>query len=101
MNSSVPTEWITDELARFCDIVGGGTPDRAVHEYWGGQIPWVSPTEVTSLVSKYISKTKDSLYNLLYETKYYWHRLWCEPANINPVDLENFSYLSFQKLMLL
>lgn len=64
MNSSVPTEWITDELARFCDIVGGGTPDRAVHEYWGGQIPWVSPTEVTSLVSKYISKTKESLTQL-------------------------------------
>jgi len=64
MNSSVPTEWITDELARFCDIVGGGTPDRAVHEYWGGKIPWVSPTEVTSLVSKYISKTKEGLTQL-------------------------------------
>ncbi len=64
MNSSVPTEWITDELARFCDIVGGGTPDRAVHEYWGGQILWVSPTEVTFLVSKYISKTTESLTQL-------------------------------------
>ena len=64
MNSLVPTEWITDELVRFCDIVGGGTPDRAVHEYWGGQIPWVSPTEVTSLVSKYISKTKEGLTQL-------------------------------------
>ncbi|HKM26797.1 MAG TPA: restriction endonuclease subunit S [Thiopseudomonas sp.] len=64
MSSPVPTEWITDELVRFCDIVGGGTPDRAVHEYWGGQIPWVSPTEVTSLASKYISKTKEGLTQL-------------------------------------
>ncbi len=64
MSSPVPTEWITDELVRFCDIVGGGTPDRAVNDYWGGQIPWVSPTEVTSLASKYISKTKEGLTQL-------------------------------------
>lgn len=64
MSNSASTEWITDELVRFCDIIGGGTPDRAVDEFWGGQIPWLSPTEVTSLASKYISKTKEGLTQL-------------------------------------
>lgn len=64
MSNLTPIGWLNGELVRFCEVVGGGTPDRAIHEYWGGQIPWVSPTEITSLGAKYISNTRDSLTQL-------------------------------------
>ncbi|MCX4190812.1 restriction endonuclease subunit S [Methylophaga sp. OBS3] len=59
MSNPVPEGWSSAELATFCDVVGGGTPDRSVGEYWGGEIPWVSPSEITSRTSKYISGTKE------------------------------------------
>ncbi|WP_339118468.1 restriction endonuclease subunit S [Halomonas sp. BMC6] len=58
---SVPEGWTSAELSDFCDTVGGGTPDRSVEEYWNGEIPWASPTEITTRHSKYISKTKESI----------------------------------------
>ncbi|RUR34069.1 restriction endonuclease subunit S [Vreelandella andesensis] len=59
--NSVPKGWTSAELSDFCDTVGGGTPDRSVEEYWNGEIPWASPTEITTRHSKYISKTKESI----------------------------------------
>lgn len=59
--NSVPEGWTSAELSDFCDTVGGGTPDRSVEEYWNGEIPWASPTEITTRHTKYISKTKESI----------------------------------------
>lgn len=64
MSKAVPNEWSSGELSKYCDIVGGGTPDRNVPDYWGGDIPWVSPTEITSRTSKYITDTKEHITQL-------------------------------------
>ncbi|MDD9173705.1 hypothetical protein ERW49_07705 [Aliivibrio finisterrensis] len=64
MNEFVPEGWSVNKLSDICNIVGGGTPERAKPEYWGGDIPWVSPTEVTSLKSRYITKTKEKITDL-------------------------------------
>ena len=61
MSSQIPHDWKLNQLSDICDIVGGGTPERIKKEYWGGDIPWASPTEVTSLKSRYIYKTKESI----------------------------------------
>ncbi|WP_273009904.1 restriction endonuclease subunit S [Spongiibacter tropicus] len=61
MSNSVPEGWTSSLLAEFCDVVGGGTPDRSVREFWGGDIPWASPTEITSSFRKYISETKERI----------------------------------------
>ena len=61
MSNTVPEGWSSAELTTFCEIVGGGTPDRSVEEYWNGDIPWASPTEITSRFSKHISRTKESI----------------------------------------
>ncbi len=47
-----------DELA---EISGGGTPSRVHPEFFGGDIPWATPTDVTALDSLYIRKTKETL----------------------------------------
>ena len=39
-------EWCVDPLGELFETMTGGTPDRAVKEYWGGTIPWIT----TSLV---------------------------------------------------
>lgn len=36
-------------------IVGGGTPGTSVPEYWGGDIPWVTPKDLSSLRGRYVA----------------------------------------------
>lgn len=46
---------------RICEIgevVGGGTPSTKRNEYWNGCIPWISPKDLTSYTSVYISHGK-------------------------------------------
>lgn len=40
-------EWQELKLGDICDIIGGGTPDTTVNEYWGNDINWFTPTEIT------------------------------------------------------
>ena len=39
------------------EVGGGGTPRTAADEYWGGDIPWATPTDVTRLTAPYLSAT--------------------------------------------
>jgi type I restriction enzyme S subunit len=41
-----PRGWPTERLGDLFDIFGGGTPSKAVAEYWSGDIPWVSPKDM-------------------------------------------------------
>ncbi|MDY5421791.1 restriction endonuclease subunit S [Actinobacillus porcinus] len=38
--------WEQRKLGEIVEIVGGGTPDTAIPEYWNGSIDWYSPTEI-------------------------------------------------------
>ncbi|MEU9974130.1 restriction endonuclease subunit S [Streptomyces sp. NPDC051014] len=38
-------------------IVGGGTPSTKAEEYWGGEIAWTTPTDVTALSAPYLFET--------------------------------------------
>ena len=42
--------WIETTLGDVVDIVGGGTPDTNVPEFWNGEIDWYSPTEIGNSV---------------------------------------------------
>lgn len=48
-------------LAEVGEFTGGGTPSKKVIEYWDGNIPWVSPKDMKSLL---ISETKDYITDL-------------------------------------
>lgn len=39
-------DWDETTLGEVVDIVGGGTPDTNVPEFWNGDIDWYSPTEI-------------------------------------------------------
>ncbi|MCB1097260.1 MAG: restriction endonuclease subunit S [Verrucomicrobiae bacterium] len=54
--SAVNTKTIPlGDLVRF---EGGGTPSKAIPEYWNGDIPWASVKDITSLE---LSRTSDSI----------------------------------------
>lgn len=39
-------DWIETTLGAVADICGGGTPSTSEPTYWGGDIVWLTPTEV-------------------------------------------------------
>jgi type I restriction enzyme S subunit len=43
----VPEGWEKKHISEVCETVGGGTPKTKVPEYWGDEINWVVPTDVT------------------------------------------------------
>jgi type I restriction enzyme S subunit len=53
--ADVPMSGLTfDDVA---DIGGGATPRSSVEEYWGGDVAWLTPTDVTSLAGPYVWRT--------------------------------------------
>lgn len=47
-----------DEIA---EVLGGGTPARSQASYFGGEIAWATPTDITSLDKLHISATKETV----------------------------------------
>ena len=48
-------------LADCCEIVAGATPSTNVDSYWGGDIAWATPKDLSDLDGKYLSSTPDML----------------------------------------
>jgi type I restriction enzyme S subunit len=48
----IPAHWGFKRLKRISEFRGGGTPSKDNLDYWGGDIPWVSPKDmkVSSIV---------------------------------------------------
>lgn len=57
----IPHEWKVKQLALLGKIFSGGTPSTDKEEYWGGNIMWCTPSDITSISSKYINNTKDRI----------------------------------------
>ena len=49
MIRKVPHGWEVKTLGEVTDIFKGGTPKRNVERYFQGNIPWVTPTDITKL----------------------------------------------------
>lgn len=57
----LPKDWRTVQVSQLGQVISGGTPSREVPGYWGGDIPWLTPGELTSLKSKNIKQTNESI----------------------------------------
>ena len=60
-NGTIPDGWQMVRLGDVAEVVGGTTPSRAQGEYWGGEIPWVVPSELTELSGRYLTSTRESI----------------------------------------
>ena len=57
----LPPEWSINEIADIAEVVGGSTPSTDNDDYWGGGIPWATPTDITALSGNTISETADTI----------------------------------------
>jgi len=53
--NNIPDGWQEYKIEEIGDVVGGGTPSSAVPEYWGGEVSWISPKDLTGYTNVYIS----------------------------------------------
>lgn len=53
--------WTTKKLSELAEVVSGGTPSRAVSEYWGNDYFWVTPTDITGTKGAYLEGSKESI----------------------------------------
>ena len=53
--------WRELPLSALAEITSGGTPSRDVGAYWGGDIPWVTPTDITACKTNYLIDTADRI----------------------------------------
>lgn len=49
--------WSHFTIGECCEIVSGSTPKSSVREYWGGQIHWATPRDLSNLRGAYIADT--------------------------------------------
>lgn len=48
-------------IGEVCTVVGGGTPRRGNPDYFGGPVPWATPTDVTALDTLFIQQTTETI----------------------------------------
>lgn len=53
----VPRHWTVTGLKRAFSIAGGSTPKSDVEDFWHGDIPWITPGDLSKLSTKFISET--------------------------------------------
>ncbi len=55
-------DWPVQSLATTANVLGGGTPDTGVAEYWEpAEIPWATPTDITGTDGNEIIGTERSI----------------------------------------
>jgi type I restriction enzyme, S subunit len=53
------SNWIATPLEQLADISSGGTPSRAIDGFWGGDIPWATPSDITRCKTNYLHDTRE------------------------------------------
>ncbi len=54
-------EWEKKKIGEVAVIFNGGTPRTSNKDYWGGEINWCTPTDITNCKGKYILKTEKTI----------------------------------------
>lgn len=58
---SIPKDWDRKEIRQLGTVVGGGTPSRNAPSFWRGNIPWVTPGEVSGNATKLLYDTNEHI----------------------------------------
>ena len=57
-------EWKEYKIGDFADVIGGGTPSTKIQEYYGGEIPWITPKDLSNHLSKYVERGERNITEL-------------------------------------
>lgn len=58
---NMPKSWVQATISDLGKTVSGGTPSTKENSYWGGNISWISPSDLTGYSSKHIDKGAKSI----------------------------------------
>jgi len=59
--TDLPPGWTRTTIGEVCGVVSGATPKSTVPEYWGGDIPWLTPDDLSRNRSKTVYEGRRSL----------------------------------------
>ena len=62
------SEWRTCKLSEIGNIVGGATPSTKNPNFYDGEIPWITPKDLTNWSNMYISKGERSITKAGYDS---------------------------------
>ena len=57
----LPATWEWSVIGDLGDVVSGGTPSTKVPEYWGGDVIWFAPSDLTGYKPKHIARGAKTL----------------------------------------
>ena len=66
--SESPEGWVETTLGEVCEVISGATPKTNMSEYWGGEIPWITPDDLSKNRSQFISVGKRSITTLGFDS---------------------------------
>ena len=58
---TIPASWRAVSMGDVAEVIGGSTPSRTQPKFWGGDIPWVVPSEVTELTARELRSSRESI----------------------------------------
>lgn len=50
-------KWATATIGEVCEVVSGATPKTGTPAFWDGDVPWVTPKDLSDNVQKYLTDT--------------------------------------------
>ena len=56
-----PKGWEVKKLGEIAEVKGGGTPSRKKPEFFDGNIPWATPTDLSAIPSIFLEDTKEHI----------------------------------------
>lgn len=54
--NGIPEGWKIERIGNIGEVIGGGTPSTENEEYWDGDIPWLSPVDLSDNTNFYVSR---------------------------------------------
>ena len=60
----IPKGWEVKTIADIGDVISGGTPSTKNEEYYGGNISWITPKDLSGYDRKFISRGERSITEL-------------------------------------
>lgn len=54
--NGIPKGWKIERIGNVGEVIGGGTPSTENEEYWDGDIPWLSPVDLSDNTNVYVSR---------------------------------------------
>ncbi len=64
----LPRNWRWETMGEVAKIVGGSTPKTSEPSYWGGDIPWITPDDLSGFTSKYIERGRRNITEAGYQS---------------------------------